>query len=280
MAFGGDNAESYYDEGVTALMKGDVAQAVTFFQRAIQLDRTHYAAYHQLGKCYLRQGQTQQAVETFHFVIRNKPNLIPPRLDLGFALLDQGKVDAAEPIFEEISRIKPDNGRASLGLAQCAFQKGKWDAVILFAQAAAELGGAHFNAFLLLGRAATFAGRYDVAKTALDRANALIVKHIEANPEQPEGHYLRGEVQFVLQEFSKAAECYESAAANAVPGRRYTAYDAHFTILDILGKQGVCLQHMGRLDSARFIGQRMLEIDPNSATGAMLMNNAPQEKPQ
>ena len=40
MAFGGENAESYYDEGLTALMKGDVAHAEEYFTRAIQMDRT------------------------------------------------------------------------------------------------------------------------------------------------------------------------------------------------------------------------------------------------
>ncbi len=277
MAFGGDNAESYYDEGVTAGMKGDVMQAVKYFERAIELDRQHFAAYHQLGKCRLRLGQPQKAVELLQFVIKNKPNQIPPRIDLGFALLDIGLADRARSLFEEISRVKPDNARASLGMAHCAFQQGQWDAAVLLAETAISQGGSNFGAFLLLGRAATFAGRLEISANALERADKLIEKHIETNPGQPEGHYLRGEVQFVEQSFEKAADCYERAADCAQAGRHYSAYDAHFTLIDILAKRGACLQRLGRHEAAREIGRRMLELDPSSATGKMFMQGPAQE---
>lgn len=280
MAFGGENADSYYDEGVTAGMKGELAQAAGFFERAIQLDRYHYAAYHQLGKCHLRLGQPQKAAELFQFVLKNKPNQIPARLDLGFALLDLGMADKAQGIFEEIARAKPDNARASLGMAHCAFQQSQWDAAVLLAETAIGQGGASFGAYILLGRAATFAGRPDIATEAIKRADALIEKHIETNPGQPEGHFLKGEAQFLLNAFDKAAECYDRAGECAQAGRHYSAYDAHFTLIDILAKRGTCLQRLGRRDAVRELGRRILELDPSSATAAMFLRDTVQETPQ
>lgn len=271
MVFGGENADSYYDEGVTASMKGDLPEAIKFFEQAIKMDRSHYSAYHHLGKCYLRMGQAQKASEYFHFVIKSRPNLIPPRLDLGFALIDMGMPDRAQTIFEEISRLKPDNSRASLGMAYCAFQRANWDVAVLLAQTAISQGGSNFGAYFLLGRAAVLANRLDISTDALQRAEALIEKHIEANPAQPEGYYLRGEVQFVQQIFDKAAELFERAAECAQQGRQYGAYDAHFTLTDILIKRGLCLQHMGRADAAREIGAKVLALDPENALAKKLM---------
>ncbi|HNT87522.1 MAG TPA: tetratricopeptide repeat protein, partial [Candidatus Hydrogenedentes bacterium] len=61
MAFGGESAESYYDEGLTAAMKGDVEQAIALFKQAVQLDSSFLAAFHQLARCYLRTGQSEKA---------------------------------------------------------------------------------------------------------------------------------------------------------------------------------------------------------------------------
>ncbi|HPO13129.1 MAG TPA: tetratricopeptide repeat protein [Candidatus Hydrogenedentes bacterium] len=271
MVFGGENADSYYDEGVTASMKGDLQEAIKFFEQAIKMDRSHYSAYHHLGKCYLRMGQAQKASEYFHFVIKSRPNLIPPRLDLGFALLDLGMPDRAQTIFEEISRLKPDNARASLGMAHCAFQRANWEVAMLLAQTAISQGGSNFGTYFLLGRAAIFSNRPDISADAMQRADSLIEKHIEANPSQPEGYYLRGEVQFAQQAFDKAADFFDRAAQCAQPGRQYGAYDAHFTLTDILIKQGLCLQRMGRADAARDIGKRILEADPENALAKKLM---------
>ena len=65
-AFGGDNAESYYDDGLTASMKGDLERAITCFEKAIHLDRSLAAAYHQIAKCYLRLGLGRRAVDDLH----------------------------------------------------------------------------------------------------------------------------------------------------------------------------------------------------------------------
>ena len=44
MVFGGETADSYYDEGVTASMKGDVAQAVRHFKKALGMTPGRFAA--------------------------------------------------------------------------------------------------------------------------------------------------------------------------------------------------------------------------------------------
>ena len=63
MAFGGETAESFYDEGLTASMKGDIERAQQLFEKTIRLDRHFTAAYHQLAKCHLRKGEAERALQ-------------------------------------------------------------------------------------------------------------------------------------------------------------------------------------------------------------------------
>ena len=63
MAFGGDNPESYYDEGLTAAMRGDYPLAIQYFKKAVQLDNQFLPAYQQMAKCHLRMGHAAKASE-------------------------------------------------------------------------------------------------------------------------------------------------------------------------------------------------------------------------
>jgi tetratricopeptide (TPR) repeat protein len=270
MAFGGETAESYYDEGLTASMKGETGQAIAHFQRALELDPRMSAAQHQLGKCYHRQGDLAKALDLLQRAVTAKPAQIPPRLDLGYALLESGKTEQAERVFGEILHVKPDNSRAQLGLAYCAFEKAQWETAMQHAQAATLQTGANFAAFFLLGRAARLSGRPEVGIAALQRAETLIEKSIETSPDQPEGYYLRGEVQFVQEQFAAALDSFRAAEEHARPGQRYASYGEHFTRLDILARRGVCLQRLGRGEEARAVGAQILAEDPAHKLGQAL----------
>ena len=273
MAFGGDNAESYYDEGLTAGMKGDIARAVQCFEKAIRLDNTFSAAYHQLGKAYLRAGQAAQAVDLLQQVVSRRPEQIPPRLDLGYACLLLNKTKEAREQFEQILAIEPLSPRAQLGLAQVNFCEANWLAAMEQARAALASGGKNFSALFLLGRAAKLAGDTELAKTTLESADKLLEKSIELNPDQPEGHYLRGEVCFVRDQYSSAMENYRAAddrtdAKN--PDRSYSAFGENFTQLDIMAKLGLCYQRLGKMDRARELGEQIVKRDPNHRIGRSL----------
>jgi anaphase-promoting complex subunit 3 len=263
MAFGGEDAESYYDDGLTASMKGDLDQAVKCFEKALQLDKHYFAAHHQLGKCYLRRGDTDRAIELFRYVVFNKPKQIPPRLDLGVAYQHAGQLDKARKHFAEISTADPTNSRAFLGLAQVDFDEGKWMSAVENTQLALMHGGANFPALFLRGRAARLSGDLNLAKQSLEEADTLLEKSIELNPDQPESYFLRGEVNFVREQFSTALDCYRDAEDRADDAKVYTAFGESFTLLDMMAKRALCLQRMGRDERARDAAERVLEKDPD-----------------
>lgn len=264
MAFGGENAESYYDEGLTAFIKGDVDAALGFLKRALELDPDLLAARHQLGRCYLRLGQPGLAVDYLQQVLTRRPDLVPARLDLGTALLQQGRADESRRQFSQVLTLQAQNARAQLGLAQAAFQEGNWPSAVALAQTARGQGAASFAVLLLLGRAAKLAGNEPVAQDALKEAEGLIEKSVEMSPDQPEGYFLRGEVYFTLERFSSAMEQYRAAQDRAESGRHYAAFGESFTLADLIVKRGLCMQRLGNLEGARELGRQAFALAPHN----------------
>jgi tetratricopeptide (TPR) repeat protein len=270
MAFGGDTPESYYDEGLTAAMRGEYEAAIGFFKQAVNLDNTFLAAFHQMAKCHLRLGRAEKAQELLRKVVQVKPGQIPPRVDLGFALLETGHSAEARDHFNHVLGDKPGNARAHLGLAQCSFQEGQWSAAAELARGAMAQGGANFAALLLLGRAARLAGFIEDSVEALLQAGVIMEKTIETSPDAPEGYFLRGEVYLAREDYTGALEQFRNADDRAEPGKIYGAYGLHFTQTDVLAKEGVCYQRLGRIDKARELGERILQLDPGHKLGSAL----------
>lgn len=274
MAFGGENAESYYDEGLTASMKGDLTQAIAHFEHALKLDPKLYTAVHQLGRCYQRLGDLQRAGRLLHQVLTAKPDMIPARVDYGFILLELGHVQRARGIFSEVASARPQNTRAHLGLATCAFHEGQWAAAVQLAQESINLGGANFSAFFLLGRAANLVGDIGLSTEALGRAEKMIEKSIETNPDAPEGYYLRGEVLFAQENYGKALESYTEAVRRGGLDKHYSAFGERFTLVDMLSKRGLCQRKLGDEDGARKTGDAILKLDPENKLGHTLKEPA------
>lgn len=271
MAFGGDNPDSYYDEGLTASMKGDVASAIRHFERVLEMNPSFIPAFHQLGKCYQRLGQIDRAVSFFQKAADAKPNHIPMRIDLGYGFLEQGNIVAARQIFEHAILTKPDNYRAQLGLANCAFHEGQWGSATALAQTALNMAsGDNFGILYLLGRSAIQSGDTVLAKEIMERADSLIEKLIETNPDQPEGYFMRGEVYFAQSMIDKALDNYRAAEDRVAANRIYSMYGEHFSMVDVLAKRGLCYQRMGNAERAMEAGQRILAISPQHKIGNML----------
>lgn len=276
MIFGGETADSYYDEGVTASMKGDIAAAVRHFEKALQLDPYHVASCHQLGRCKARQGKLQEAVECFYRAIKARPGPLPPRLDLGFALLEGGNAPRAAEVFQEVLNSKPDNARAMLGLGCCAFERGEWDLAFHLSTQAVTNGGANFSALYLQARAAQLVGAFDVAMVAFDQADDLLERSIESSPEQPEAYFLRGELYFARKNFVAALTTFQTVQTHIDPAAHYYAYGEHFELADVLERQGMCLLRLDRQVEARKLAADILALRPESRVAALLAGSGGQ----
>jgi tetratricopeptide (TPR) repeat protein len=262
-AFGGENAESYYDEGLTASMTGDLARAVECFEAAIRHDSTMASAYHHLGKCYIRLGKYAHAVGLLTQVAKKRPKLATARIDLGNALTAKGDLEQAKMHFDAVLADKPENAKALLGLASVEFSGGNWAGAVKYAQAALEHSGANYATMFMIGRAAKLTGETEASNKALGKADELINKYLELNEDKPEGHYLRGEVAFVQDDYVTALECFRRAEDRADTKKSYSAYGENFGHTDTLARQAQCYERLDKLDRARELAERIHKVAPD-----------------
>ena len=271
MPFGGESAEGYYDEGLTASLRGELDQAIASFQKAIQLDPHYYAARHQLAKCMMRIGQPRQAVELLETVRRARPNQAAVLADLGNALLALDMPSEAYQQFSDAITAEPDNSRALLGLAEVAFSEGKWAAAQDLARQSLLHGGPNIRALVLLGRTARLNSDMENWRAALEEADNLLQKALELNTSQPENYFMRGEVAFARDQFSTALQYYRDAADRCVENRYYAAHGEMFTICDAMARQGLCFLRLDKPDRARELGEQVLRRNPNHVLGKSLL---------
>ncbi len=275
MPFGGEDAESYFDEGLTAAMKGELAQAAALLAKATQLDPNLHAAYYQLGRCHYRMGNAEQAVGALGRAVERMPNMASARVDLGYALLQLNQVAGARKCFSELADKSPGDTRALLGLGACAYAAGEWDTALKFAESVIlQEGGDRFEALFLAGRAAFMLKMRDVMLDRLYTADALLDKFIENSPAQPEGYYLRGQIYYLTGEHAKSLAAFQAAEAAAQPDRHYTAYHEHFGLVDIIAGEGWCHKRLDNPEAARSAGRRILELKPESKRGRRLAGEA------
>lgn len=270
MAFGGENAESYYDEGLTAVMKGDLNRAIEFFMRAIKLDSSFIMAHHQIGRCFLRLGQTERAIHVLQQVLARKPGLAPARLDLGYALLQHGNIPEARAQFNQVVELQTNSSRGHLGLAHVEFELGNWSQAVALAETARGMGNTNFAVLFLLGRAAKLAGDRPLSDSVINEALAQIDKSVELNPDSPEGYFLRGEMAFIQERYLDALDSYRAAESRTAPDAHYSAFGETFTRLEVLVKEGLCMQRLGDREAARALGARILQISPGHKLGKAL----------
>jgi tetratricopeptide (TPR) repeat protein len=150
---------------------GRLDDAVSDFERALQLAPDYYRAHCNLGIALQSLGRTQEAIAQFEEALRLKPDLVEAQNGLGNALLSAGRIPEAIGHYQRAVLLKPDYVEAhnDLGCALAKVAGREGEAVAQFREALRlepEFMPAHFNlanALNAMGRPVDAVAEYEAA---------------------------------------------------------------------------------------------------------------------
>jgi lipoprotein NlpI len=111
-----DFAEAHNNLGTTFNSQGRFEEAIGCFQKALAINPNFAEAHNNLGTALYLKGRLDEAVHEFQEVLRLKPDRAETHCNLGYVLGKQGRLDEAVNEFQEALRLKPDYANASNNL--------------------------------------------------------------------------------------------------------------------------------------------------------------------
>ncbi len=103
--------------GIIFLDKGQLDDAISRLQAAIDLRPENAPAHDNLAKALLKKGQVAEAMAHYRKFLELDPSNVEARNTLGTALIQQGHVREALDQWQEVLAIQPENGNAASNLA-------------------------------------------------------------------------------------------------------------------------------------------------------------------
>lgn len=112
------DAQARMHEAEAAFAEGDFPEAITLYQKTLEIEPTHYSATLYIGDCYDRMNDVPRAGEWFARAIALSPDTETAHRYWGDALLRAGRVDEARTRFIDAFIAEPYNSSARTGLTQ------------------------------------------------------------------------------------------------------------------------------------------------------------------
>ena len=103
--------------GIIFLQKGQLDEAISRLQAAIDLRPENGPAHDNLAKAFLQKGRLEEAMVHYRKFLEIEPHNVEARNILGTALIQQGHVKEAIQQWQEALAIEPENGNAASNLA-------------------------------------------------------------------------------------------------------------------------------------------------------------------
>ena len=167
------------DRGDAFLKKGRIDEAMTQFQKVLQIKPDDAKAHYNLGNALLQKGRVEEAITHYQEALQIEPDDAAIHGNLGNALLQKGKVDEAITQFQRVLQINPHDAKAHYKLGITLFQKGRVDEAIDHYQKALQIEPEDAEGHGNLGNALQQKGKVDEAITQYQKALQIL----PANPE-------------------------------------------------------------------------------------------------
>jgi len=239
-------ADKMFTLGTSSLFSGHFEEAISFFQKSIQLRPRFFAAYVHLGLAYSGAGRHLEAIQSYNQAIRIKSDFFLPYLGLGESYYKTGNFSQAIEAYKRAIQYKPDLALAHYGLASVYAHVERYQEAIEAYQEAIHLNPKYAEAIMGLGVVYERLGRYKESAEKHRQA-------IQIEPHYAEAYYNLGVAYGYLGQLKEAAEAFREAI-----NIKEEFAEAHTGL-------GVAYEKLGNYRDAIEQHKRAVEIKPGLA---------------
>ena len=168
--------------GVALTETGRLDDAIVEYRKAIELSPQFAEAYNNVGEALLRNGYVAAAISEFEKAVKLDPAHAVARSNLGAALARSGRTDAAIVQLKKAVEDKPDAADARRNLGHALAEKKKFEEARVQLEEAVRLSDEKDAlALYLLGRVFSDLNKIPEAEAAKQKALKLAMQHNDSN---------------------------------------------------------------------------------------------------
>lgn len=197
------SAQSLYSQGLGVLARDDYARAVTFFEKAAEIDPNYAEAWYQTGFCYGMLGRHNEALKASKQAAKLRPNWTETFINIGASSFALGQFKDAAEAYRTAVKLDESNADAQYALGLSLGKLNRTDEEILAYKRAVALKPDHANAIEKLGLAYFKQKRYTDALQAFEQLKTY-------KPDGKTYNYL-GECYFETGKFQESLEAFNNA---------------------------------------------------------------------
>jgi tetratricopeptide (TPR) repeat protein len=247
------NFVAHNNLGYALAAKGQTAEAIEHYQKALEINSDYAIADVNLGKIFLNEGRLDKAGEYFQQSVKINPDSAEVHNDLGILFAAQGRITEAAEHYQQAIQLNPDFAEVYNNLAILCASQGRFVEAVQCYQKALKIkpdyAEAHDNFGILLirrGRVAEAMRQFQMALeirgnsaeahndlglllVSLDQADEAIKhyqKAIELKSNYAQAHYNLGIVLANQGRNSEAIKYLKTALELANNQNNYTLADA------------------------------------------------------
>jgi tetratricopeptide (TPR) repeat protein len=238
--------EAYANRGIAYGKLGNQMQAISDFDRAIEINPELALAYINRGAAYREIGNLRQAISDFDRAIEMNPELALAYINRGAAYRKLGNQKQAISDYDKVIELNPGLALAYINRGAAYRELGNQRQAISDYDRAIEINPKYADAYNDLGIAYGELGNLRQAISDYDRA-------VEINPKYAEAYNNRGAVYGTLSNNRQAISDYDRAIE----------IDPEFALAYI--NRGTAYRELGNQRQAISDFDRAIEINPDNA---------------
>jgi Flp pilus assembly protein TadD len=127
-----DSVEIYYNLGLSYLRNGDIDEAILSFEKAIELKPDSVVVHLAQGECYFNKGEDEKAMNSFSRALEIQPNDPRTYYNIGIVYYKNDDPERASAYFEQAIAIDPKFSSAYYQAGLASIKKGDFKKAVKF----------------------------------------------------------------------------------------------------------------------------------------------------